>query len=129
MIHILLNILKSKGKQTSNEKYFPWKNLLQNVLGMLAPNPFIKTQNWVYLLINSLKCYTVCFYCMSKWSFTKIYNIKVLTTCFGLIWDFLKNKNGQELVSLIFCYFWRRKMFLLLYSIICYIKLGHKFWN
>ena len=27
---------------------------------------FYKSQNWTYLWINSLKCYKVCFYCMSK---------------------------------------------------------------
>ena len=36
----------------------------QNVVETLFPDPFLKSQNWAYLRINSLKFYTVCFYCM-----------------------------------------------------------------
>ena len=40
------------------------KNHLQNVVEKLFTDPFLKNQNWVYLWINNLKFYTVCFYCM-----------------------------------------------------------------
>ena len=40
------------------------KNHLQNVVEKLFTDPFLKNQNWIYLWINNLKFYTVCFYCM-----------------------------------------------------------------
>ena len=48
------------------------EKLCKNGIEKLVPDPFIKTQNSAYLWINSLKYYTVCFYCMSKWRYTKI---------------------------------------------------------
>ena len=44
--------------------------------GETIPRPFLKIQNLVYLWINSLKFYRVCFYCMlilglSKYGETK----------------------------------------------------------
>ena len=32
--------------------------------GETIPRPFSKSQNWVYLWINSLTFYTICFYCV-----------------------------------------------------------------
>ena len=89
-MHILSNITRSKGNQTMKfsqliyyEKreiyeitweffFFFLKNLFQNVLEKVFLGPFIKSQNWVYLWTNCLKCYKVCFYCTSTSRSTKI---------------------------------------------------------
>ena len=43
------------------------KKVSAHRLQMLVSVPFIKKhQNWVYLWINNMKCYNVCFCCMSK---------------------------------------------------------------
>ena len=34
--------------------------------GEASPRAFHKNQNYAYLWINSPKCYTACFYCMTK---------------------------------------------------------------
>ena len=47
-----------------NMRNFFLKNHTQNVAKKLFPESFLKNQNWVYLWIDSLKFYTVCFYCM-----------------------------------------------------------------
>ena len=51
----------------------------------LLADPFLKNQNWVYLLIDSLKIYTVCFYGMLIWDLSKYNETKLQTTCFYLI--------------------------------------------
>ena len=71
-IHILLNISRSKGNQTLifgqlieyNMRNFFLRKHPQNVVEKLAPDPFLKSENYAYLWINNLKYYTVCFYCM-----------------------------------------------------------------
>ena len=84
----------------------------------LVPDPFIKNQNWAYLLTNSLKCYKVCLIvCPSR----GLPNIKteVLTSCFCPIQSFFKKqKSSLELVSLPhFLHDFWREMFLRLYFI------------
>ena len=77
-IHILPNISRNKTNQTMKfgqlaeywEK-FCLKNHTQNVVEKLFPDSFLKNQNWLYLWINSLKFYTVCFYCMISWVLSK----------------------------------------------------------
>ena len=49
------------------------KNHTQNVVGKIATDSFIKNWNRIHFWINSLKCNTVYFYCISKWKSTKIY--------------------------------------------------------
>ena len=86
----------------------------------LVPDPFLKTENWAYLWINSLKFYTVCFYYMASWWLSKYIETKLHSTCFHLILRFFKTyiKRGLELVSLShFLHNLWRKIFLLLYSI------------
>ena len=85
-IHILSNILRSKGNQTmkfGQSIECNTKNILlenhQNVVKKLISDAFIKNHHWTYLWINSLKCYKIYFYCMSKSSFIKT---KGLTTWF-----------------------------------------------
>ena len=71
-IHLLPNISRSKSNQPMefgllieyNMRNFFLKNHTQNVVERLFPESFLKNQNWVYLWIDSLKFYTVCFYCM-----------------------------------------------------------------
>ena len=38
-----------------NMQLFLWKNHTQNMVEKLFTDPFLKTQNWAYLCINSLK--------------------------------------------------------------------------
>ena len=50
------------------------KKRTQNVLQKLVQDSFLKEkQNWAYLWINNLNIYTVCFYCMSELSTTKLF--------------------------------------------------------
>ena len=87
------------------------KNHTSNVAEQLFPDSFLKNQNWVYLWINNLKFYTICFYCMLIWGVLKC-SAFILYICF-----FLK-KRGLELVSLpYFLHGLWWKIFLLLYSI------------
>ena len=51
----------------------------------LVSDPFLEYQNWEYLWVNSLKCYTVCFYCISNWELPNYIETKLQTTCFYLI--------------------------------------------
>ena len=73
-IHKLISISRSKGIQRVNfgqlinitwETFF-LKIYTQNVVEKLFPDPFLKNQNGQFLWINSLKFYTVCFYCMPR---------------------------------------------------------------
>ena len=101
---------------------FLLKNPAQNAVEKLFPDPFLKTQNWVYVCINRLKKYTVCFHCMLIWGLLKYRKTRPQTTCFYLITYiklFYKAKSGLELVCLPVSFlhdFWR-KIFHLLYSI------------
>ena len=75
-IHKLSNISRRKGNQT--KKFcqlieYNMRNIFQNMVAKLVPDPFIKNQNLAYLQINSLNCYKVYFYCISKWRSTRIY--------------------------------------------------------
>ena len=61
------------------------KGYTQNVVDKLLPDLFIKNQNWTFLWTNSLKFYTVYFYCMEIWGLSKYFETKIQTTCFYLI--------------------------------------------
>ena len=85
-INILSNISKSKDNQAIKfDQLIELKNHTQKVVEKLLPDPFLKDQNWAYLWINSLKFYTVCFYCMSSCELSKFIETKLQTTCFYLI--------------------------------------------
>ena len=62
--------------------------------GYTIHRPFSKILKIEYLLINSLKFYTVCFQCIRVLKLSA--RPLVITSCKG----FLKNKTGLELVSL-----------------------------
>ena len=67
--HISPSISRSKGSHTMKLgqliEHNIWtlflKNHTQNVVEKLYPDNFLKSQNWPYLQINSLKFYAVCF--------------------------------------------------------------------
>ena len=65
------------------------KNHTQNVMQKLAPDPFIKNQNWSLFFIT----------CPIS-GLPKYIKTKLLTTCFYLIQNFSKTKRGLELVYL-----------------------------
>ena len=101
-----------------------WKLFLlkydgQNVVEKLVPDPFLKNWNWAYLWINSLRFYTVCFYCMSRWGLLKCIETKLQNICLCLILIFFKKqKRSLVLVSLpYFLHNFRRKILLWMYSI------------
>ena len=91
----------------------------QNMMEKLVADPFLKNWNGAFLWINSLRFYTVCFYCMPSWGLLKYIETKLQTILFYLILSFLKKiKKGLGLVSLPhFPHNFWRKIFLLLYSI------------
>ena len=90
---ILPNTSRSKGNLTMNVGQLIWYNIRKISLEKLytslvensIPVPFLKSQNWAYLLTSSLKFHTVCFYCMSSWGLSKYIETKLQTTCFHFI--------------------------------------------
>ena len=75
---------------------------------------FLKRQNWAYMLISSLKFYTVCFYCIPIGGLSKYIETKLQTTCFYLILNFLKNKKRSGTsFSASFCTWFLEKNFYL----------------
>ena len=94
------------------------KNHIQNVLEKLFLDPVLNNQSWTYLWINSLKFYTVCFYCILSWGLSKYIETKRKTTCFCLIKAFfLKKKFWSRSPCLISCMIFVEKYFF------CYILL------
>ena len=86
------------------------KNHIQNVMEKLVPDPFLKHLNWACLWINSLRFYTICFYCLPSWGLLKHTEAKLQTTFFYLTLSFLKNKNrsGTSLPVSFSAWFWRK---------------------
>ena len=79
--------------------------------GELVSDTFLKTYNWAYLWINSLKFYTVCFYGMA----VEGYRDHLLSPHIKLS---KKIKTGLKLISLPhFPHIFWRETLLLLYSI------------
>ena len=70
--------------ETKMRKIF-LKNHTQNVAEKIFPDAFLKRWNCAYLLINTLKFYTVSFYCILSWGSQKYIETKLQTTCFYLI--------------------------------------------
>ena len=71
---------------------------------------FSKNQNSASSWIDSLKFYTVCFYCMAGRGLSKYIETKLQTICFYLILSFFKkNKRGlgTSLPAAFFHDFWR----------------------
>ena len=102
-IHILPNISKSKSNQKMKfcqvteynmRNIFSW-NIIHKIWSRRFP-AFLKAQNWAHLLINSLKFYTVCFYCMPSWGLLKYIKTKLQTTCIYIIWSFFKKRERSE---------------------------------
>ena len=75
-------------------------NHTQNLVAKLVPDPFLKSQNWAYLQISSLKIDTASYYCMSSWRLLQYIETKLQTTCIYFIQSFLEKQIGLELVSL-----------------------------
>ena len=65
-----------------------------NVVEKLFPDPFLKNQKWVYLWINGLQFYTVCFYCMLSWGLSKNIETKLQINCFYNMLSILKKQKG-----------------------------------
>ena len=72
-----------------------FKNHPQYVVETIFPDLFLKSQNWLFLRINSPKFDTVCFNCMLIWVLSKYGETTLQTTCFYLK-AFLKSKRRFE---------------------------------
>ena len=89
-IHILPNISRSKGNKTMKFGQLIKHNMTNIFLGKSStkcsretiPRLFFKSQNWAYLCTNSLKFYTVCFYCTLSWRLPEYIETKLQATCF-----------------------------------------------
>ena len=62
-----------------------FKNDTQNVIEKLFPGPFLKSQNGLFLWINSTKFFTVSFNCMLISGLSKFSETKLHTACFYCI--------------------------------------------
>ena len=125
----MANISRSKENQSTKfgqliecdiTKIF-LKNHTQNMVKKLVPDPFLKNWNWAYLWINSLKFYTVCFYCMASWGLSKYIDTKLQTTCSHLILSFFLNtKRGLELTlpASFSAWFLKKNIFIIFYKFI-----------
>ena len=86
--------------------------------GETISSSFLNSQSWAYLLIKSLKIYTICISCIPSWGLWKYIEIKLQITCYYLYkaFFFLK-KRGLELVSLprFLDYFWREIFFFIMF--------------
>ena len=93
------------------------KNHTQNVVEKLFPDPFLKNQNWVYLRINSLKFYEVCFYFILIWGLSKYSESKLHITCFILYKAFLKSKksSGTSLPAWFSAWFLKKNIHLVIF--------------
>ena len=69
------------------------------MLEKLFPNPFLKTQNWACLWINSLKFYIAQFYCVLSWGLLKYIEINSWSLAFVSRKAFLKNKTRSGISS------------------------------
>ena len=78
-----------------------------------VPEGFLKNYNWAYLWINSLKFYTVSFYCMQSWGPSKYIETKLQTTCFYLLLSFSKEQKevSKQSSCPIFCIIFEKKYF------------------
>ena len=58
--------------------------------GKTSTRPFYEKLKLNISLVNSLKFYTVCFYCMPNGGLSKYIEIKLQTACFYLVLRFFK---------------------------------------
>ena len=65
----------------------------------LVSNPFMKSLNWAYLQINSVKFYTASFHCVSSWGLLQYFETKLQTTCKGLILSFFEKQKKRSGIS------------------------------
>ena len=125
-IHILFNILRSKGGQVTkfcqlikyNKRSIFLENHTQNVVKKLSPDPLLKNENWAYLLINYLKFFTDCFYHMPSWGYQNTLRLSSKPLAISSYKAFLKNKQRSGICLPVSISAWfLKKKFLLLYSI------------
>ena len=99
VMYIFPNISRNKGNETVKfgqlieyniRNIITWETFFFEKLstkcgGETILRPFFKNPNWAYLWINSVKFYTVSFWCMPVWGLSKYNKTKLRTTCFYLI--------------------------------------------
>ena len=94
----------TRSNFVSWERHF-LKNHIQNVMEKLFPDLFLKNQNWAYVLINSVKFYTVYFYCISNWGPLKYTEPKLQNTCIYVTF-FCESKERSETSHPVSFYAW-----------------------
>ena len=87
-----------------------------HVMVKLFPDPFLKNQNWA-LWINSVKIYTVYFYCTSSWGLSKYIKTKMQSNCFYLIKSFFKKqkRSGTSLPDSFSAWFLKKNIYLVIF--------------
>ena len=97
VIYILPNISRSKDNQTIKFDQLIEHNMRKSFLEKSyikcgresIPRPFPEWSNWAYSWINSLKFYTVYFYCIPSWGQSKYIETKLQITFLYLMQSFL----------------------------------------
>ena len=100
-IQILPIISRTKGSQIMkfrqlieyNIRNISFQMRYAKCVEKLVPDLFLKNQTRAYHWINSLKHFTVCFYCMPELRTTKNIKFQVLITWFYLIQSLFKNQK------------------------------------
>ena len=93
VIDLLANISRCKSNQTLKFGQFIKYNTrgiflrkhTGNLVEKLFSDLFSKKSKLRYLWINTLKFYTICFYCMPSWGLSKYIETKLQNLCFYLI--------------------------------------------
>ena len=100
-IHILPNISGGTDNLTMKfgqlieynvRKVFLEKSFTKYI-GETIPIPFSKNSILSISVEHILKCYTVCFCCMSSWGLSKYIETKLQMTCFYLIKNFFSKQK------------------------------------
>ena len=78
------------------------KNHTQNVIEILFPDPFLKSQNLAYIWINILKFHKACFYGMPTWRLSEQTETKLQTSYLYLYKAFLRNKRSGTILPILF---------------------------
>ena len=86
--------------------------------GETISSSFLNSQSWAYLLIKSLKIYTICISCIPSWGLWKYIEIKLQITCYYLYKAFFlkkKKRSGTSLPASFSGLFLKRNIFFIMF--------------
>ena len=108
------HIAQSISQEVKNITWdtFFLKDHAQNMVEKLFPESILKNQNWVYLWINSLKFYTVCFYTIPSWGYQNKLELSCRPLAFTSCKVFYKNRKrpGTTLPASSFSWFLKKNI-------------------